>query len=84
MYQISGCTFDFADSRTRRVWSDMNLKDKQAFPLFAVEKYGTADRKGVPDLSNRHAAFKELAGKYLKRKQWPDWVLPVIYNPYLR
>lgn len=77
LYQISGCTFDFDDGRTRSVWEEMSWGERQAFPLFAVEKYGmVADRK-EPDLSSRNDAFRRLSEMYLKRKQWPQWVLPL-------
>lgn len=79
LYQVGGCTFDFDDSRTRRAWRNMMPGDKQAFPLFAAEKYRMVSGLGVPDLSSRHEAFKELFQTNFKRKQWPHWILPLFY-----
>ena len=79
LYQVSGCTFDFDDSRTRIVWEGMSWVDRQTFPLFAVEKYGMVAGKKEPDLSSRDDAFRKLSGMYFKRKQWPQWVLPLFY-----
>lgn len=81
LYQVSGCTFDFDDGRTRGVWGEMDEEARAAFPLFAVEKYGMAcGKRKEPDLSSRDDAFRELSRMYFKRKQWPHWVLPLFYG----
>lgn len=81
LYQISGCTFDFDDSDTRSVWAAMTRKDRQAFPLFAAQKYGIVDGNRIdPDLSSRDEALRKLCAMYFERKQWPKWMLPLFYS----
>lgn len=78
LYQISGCTFNFDDGKTRALWKDMAQEDRGTFPLFTSANCGIASGNKELDLSSRHEALKEICGSYLKRKQWPQWLLPLL------
>ena len=77
LYAVAGCTFDFASQKSADLWSEMQIREKNMFPLFASIKLGMSNEL---DLSLRGAAFEQLLSKHFKRQKWPSWLLPVFYR----
>lgn len=90
LYQVSGCTFQFEDAQTQTLWDcKMSEKEKEMWPLFAVEKYAMKKRRNndgggknveLLDLSSREQGFRSLSEMHFKRKKWPGWALSMLYG----
>lgn len=78
LYQVGGCTFDFRSQKTSNLWSVMASGEREIFPLFTTVGYSNTG--STIDMTSRDEAFRRLISGNFKRRKWPGWVLPILYN----